>query len=79
MRSQLEDIKRQLDEAKKQLDEAKKDLEQKTKALATAEDEIDAMRSAEQGQRIALLDELNSMQTENGQLRAQLRAAKAGR
>ncbi|KAH6914778.1 Up-regulated during septation-domain-containing protein [Coprinopsis sp. MPI-PUGE-AT-0042] len=79
LRSQLEDIKRQLDEAKRQLEEAKKDLEEKTKSLARAEDEIDAMRSAEQGQRIALLDELNSMQTENGQLRAQLRAAKAGR
>jgi outer membrane protein TolC len=75
----LEDIKRQLDEAKKQLEAAKSDLAAKTKALAAAEEEVDAMRSAEQGQRIALLDELNSMQTENGQLRAQLRAAKAGR
>ncbi len=30
----------------------------------------------EQNQKAALLDELNAMQTENGQLRAQLRAAK---
>ncbi|TFK43828.1 Up-regulated during septation-domain-containing protein [Crucibulum laeve] len=45
-------------------------------ALAAAQDEIDAMRTSEQSQRIALLDELNSMQTENGALRAQLRAVK---
>lgn len=46
------------------------------KALELAQDEVDAMRSSEQSQRIALLDELNSMQTENGNLRAQLRAVK---
>jgi chromosome segregation ATPase len=45
-------------------------------SLQRAQDEIDAMRMSEQSQRIALLDELNSMQTENGSLRAQLRAAK---
>ncbi|KAJ2917495.1 hypothetical protein MD484_g2918, partial [Candolleomyces efflorescens] len=67
-----EAIKKQLDECKAQMEKTKKDLED-------ARDEIDAMRSAEQSQRIALLDELNSMQTENGQLRAQLRAAKAGK
>ncbi|KAF9006672.1 Up-regulated during septation-domain-containing protein [Cyathus striatus] len=44
-------------------------------ALEAAQDEIDAMRTSEQSQRIALLDELNSMQTENGALRAQLRAS----
>ncbi|KAG6843723.1 hypothetical protein H0H87_009343 [Tephrocybe sp. NHM501043] len=44
--------------------------------LELARDEVDAMRSSEQSQRIALLDELNSMQTENGLLRAQLRARK---
>lgn len=42
-------------------------------SLARAEDEVDAMRNAEQSQRIALLDELNSMQKENENLRAQLR------
>ncbi|KAH7909402.1 Up-regulated during septation-domain-containing protein [Hygrophoropsis aurantiaca] len=45
-------------------------------ALRLAQEEVDAMRSSEQTQRIALLDELNSMQTENGNLRAQLRAVK---
>ncbi|KAF8076740.1 Up-regulated during septation-domain-containing protein [Lyophyllum atratum] len=45
-------------------------------ALESAQDEVEAMRTSEQSQRIALLDELNSMQTENGQLRAQLRARK---
>ncbi|KAJ2935694.1 hypothetical protein H1R20_g1402, partial [Candolleomyces eurysporus] len=67
-----EAIRKQLDDCKSQLDKTKKELED-------AQDEIEAMRSAEQGQRIALLDELNTMQTENGQLRAQLRAAKGGR
>ncbi|KAG6850194.1 hypothetical protein H0H93_016623 [Arthromyces matolae] len=45
-------------------------------ALEKAQDEIDAMRMSEQSQRIALLDELNSMQNENGILRAQLRSRK---
>lgn len=44
--------------------------------LEAAQKEVDAMRMSEQSQRIALLDELNSMQTENGALRAQLRAVK---
>ena len=46
------------------------------KELELAQDEVDAMRTSEQSQRIALLDELNSMQTENAAMRAQLRAAK---
>lgn len=46
------------------------------KRLEGAEEELLAMRSSEQSQRIALLDELNSMQTENANLRAQLRAVK---
>lgn len=44
------------------------------KALREAEEEVKAMQTSEQTQRIALLDELNSMQTENATLRAQLRA-----
>ncbi|KAG6332223.1 hypothetical protein ID866_6867 [Astraeus odoratus] len=44
--------------------------------LRQAEEEIHAMQTSEQSQRIALLDELNSMQTENANLRAQLRAVK---
>ncbi|KAG2135707.1 Up-regulated during septation-domain-containing protein [Suillus bovinus] len=45
-----------------------------TEALRQATEEINDMRMSEQTQRIALLDELNSVQTENGNLRAQLRA-----
>ncbi|KAI6146086.1 Up-regulated during septation-domain-containing protein [Pisolithus tinctorius] len=44
--------------------------------LRKAEEEVHAMQTSEQTQRIALLDELNSMQTANANLRAQLRAAK---
>ncbi|KAG1806337.1 Up-regulated during septation-domain-containing protein [Suillus plorans] len=47
-----------------------------TEALRKAREEVDGMRMSEQTQRIALLDELNSVQTENGNLRAQLRAKK---
>ncbi|KAG6891308.1 hypothetical protein C0992_009189 [Termitomyces sp. T32_za158] len=45
-------------------------------ALQNARDEVDAMRTSEQSQRIALLDELNTTQKENELLRAQLRARK---
>lgn len=45
-------------------------------SLQEAEETLDAMRKSEQNQTEALLDELNSMQTENGNLRAQLRAVK---
>lgn len=51
-------------------------LDECRKALREAQEEVEAMRTSEQTQRIALLDELNSMQTENGNLRAQLRALK---
>lgn len=54
----------------------RKQLEECQANLKKAEDEIDAMRMNENDQRIALLDELNTMQTENGNLRAQLRALK---
>jgi myosin heavy subunit len=46
------------------------------KALEVAKGEVDEMRSSEQIQRVQLLDELNEMQTENSNLRAQLRAIK---
>lgn len=46
-------------------------------SLQKAQDELEAVQISEQSQRAALLDELNSMQTENGNLRAQLRAAAA--
>lgn len=45
-------------------------------ALKAAQEQLDAIISSEQNQKAALLDELNAMQTENGQLRAQLRAVK---
>ena len=44
--------------------------------LQQAEDEVERMRSSESTQRVALLDELNSLQQENGKLRDQLRAKK---
>ena len=46
------------------------------KKLEVAEDEVLVMKSSEQSQRITLLDELNTMQTENSNLRAQLRASR---
>jgi len=61
-----ERIKRQLE---KQLAETKA-------ALDDAQAELDAMRMSEQTQKIALLDEMNSLQADNGQLREQLRALK---
>ncbi|KAF5333673.1 hypothetical protein D9611_002692 [Ephemerocybe angulata] len=64
---------------RKQLEDCKKQLGEHRKQLGDAREEIEAMRGAEQGQNIALLDELNSMQTENDKLRAQLRAAKSGK
>ncbi|KAJ6515405.1 Up-regulated during septation-domain-containing protein [Mycena sanguinolenta] len=45
-------------------------------ALDTAQAEIERMNMSEQGQRMALLDELNTLQEENGKLRDQLRAIK---
>lgn len=44
--------------------------------LKEAQEELDAMRRSDQSQTEALLDELNSLQTDNGNLRAQLRAVK---
>lgn len=42
-------------------------------ALEKAQEEIDAVRLSQQTQQMALLEELNSVQTENTNLRAQLR------
>jgi chromosome segregation ATPase len=44
--------------------------------LQEAQEELDAVRRSDQSQTEALLDELNSLQTDNGNLRAQLRAIK---
>ena len=52
-------------------------LDELRKSLRRAQDDAENMRSAEltqQAQKAALLDELNSMQTENAKLRDQLRA-----
>ncbi|KDR84053.1 hypothetical protein GALMADRAFT_262408 [Galerina marginata CBS 339.88] len=66
----------QIGELKTQIAALEKTGAEMKKELEDARDEVDGMRSSEQSQRIALLDELNSMQTENGTLRAQLRALK---
>jgi uncharacterized small protein (DUF1192 family) len=58
---------------RKQMEIQLSDLKKK---LEAAEDELLVMKSSEQSQRIALLDELNTMQPENSSLRAQLRAVK---
>ncbi|KAL6309835.1 Up-regulated during septation-domain-containing protein [Sparassis latifolia] len=42
-------------------------------SLAEAKEEIEAMHRSQQTQQMALMEELNSMQTENANLRAQLR------
>lgn len=46
------------------------------KQLQAAETESNAMRMSEQSQKLALMNELNSVQTENSRLRDQLRAVK---
>jgi hypothetical protein len=45
-------------------------------ALQNTREEIEAMHNSEQTQRVALLEELNTMQNENSNLRAQLRNKK---
>lgn len=57
-----QELQAQLTEVKGQLEEAQGDL--------------DRMRRSEQTQTEALLEELNTLQNDNGNLRAQLRAAK---
>ncbi|KAJ7228216.1 Up-regulated during septation-domain-containing protein [Mycena pura] len=54
----------------------RKQLEETRAALAAAQEEVEAMRAAEQGQSMALLEELNTLQEENGRLRDQVRAIK---
>jgi chromosome segregation ATPase len=54
---------------RRQLDECQENLRK-------AEEEIQALQTSDNNQRIALMDELNSVQTENSNLRAQLRALK---
>ena len=49
-------------------------LNESKKALDIAKAEVDQLRGSEQSQKALLLDELNEMQTDNANLRAQLRA-----
>lgn len=60
-------------EAKRRLEAQLSECQAK---LEVAQDEVAALKSLEATQRLALLEELNSIQTENNNLRAQLRAAK---
>lgn len=64
------------EEAASAPDKLKKQLDETKAALDDAQAEIDAMRMSEQSQKVALLDELNSLQNDNGKLREQLRALK---
>lgn len=45
-------------------------------SLARAKAEVESMRESQQSQQMAMMEELNSVQTENDSLRAQLRAKK---
>jgi len=51
-------------------------LAQRTGELNEVKDELTRISMAESSQRIQLLDELNTLQQENGELRNQLRAQK---
>ncbi|KAJ7246565.1 Up-regulated during septation-domain-containing protein [Mycena haematopus] len=68
------------EEAAKAPDAVRKPLEAQLSearaALDTAQAEIERINMSEQGQRMALLDELNTLQEENGKLRDQIRAIK---
>lgn len=56
-----------------------KQLSECRSELRKAQEEMHAMRMAEASQNVALMDELNTMQGENENLRAQLRAAQAAK
>ena len=68
------------EEAAKGPEKVRKELEAQLadcrSKLTAAETEVTAMRMSEQSQRLALMNELNSVQTENDRLRDQLRAMK---
>jgi hypothetical protein len=61
------------DKVRKQLEAQLAECQSKLRA---AQAELSAFQESEQTQRIALMDELNSVQTENDRLRVQLRAIK---
>ena len=68
------------DEAASATDSVRKQLEaqlaEANSSLSKAMEEVESMRHSQQTQQMALLEELNSVQTENTTLRAQLRAKK---
>ena len=68
------------DEAASATDSVRKQLETQladaNSALSKAKEEVESVRYSQQTQQMALLEELNSVQTENTNLRAQLRAKK---
>ena len=68
------------DEAASATDSVRKQLEaqlaEANSSLSKAMEEVESMRQSQQTQQMALLEELNSVQTENTTLRAQLRAKK---
>ena len=68
------------DEAASTTDSVRKQLEaqlaEANSSLSKAREEMESVRQSQQTQQMALLEELNSVQTENTSLRAQLRAKK---
>uniref|UniRef100_D8PQL7 Up-regulated during septation protein 1 domain-containing protein n=1 Tax=Schizophyllum commune (strain H4-8 / FGSC 9210) TaxID=578458 RepID=D8PQL7_SCHCM len=77
-----EGVKRQLDDAKKQLASVQQQLAEVQRSYADSKaaeddrDELERVRNGEQMQKALLLDELNDLQMQNGQLREQIRAIK---
>lgn len=71
MDAKSESMRREMEERLRTLEGQ---LEQARKALAGAQEELASVQVAEQTQKIALLEELNSIQEENGKMKAQLRS-----
>ena len=76
-RKKLEVERRRLEEMLSALETEKTrlqtELQKSQAALEKAQEDVEAMRLSQQTQQMALLEELNSVQTENSSLRAQLR------
>jgi chromosome segregation ATPase len=72
----VRELETQIVELKTQLVTCQADLETTRKELQQSRDESTAMRQMEQTQQSAMLEELNAMQNENNNLRAQLRSGK---
>lgn len=74
MDEKLAALEGQLQQTKQQHEKTRKELEQVTKQLSGTQDELAQVQVAEQTQKIALLEELNEIQEENGKMKAQLRS-----